>query len=77
MDGKQAKLGGINLFLLYIMVFMPVTLLEIFHFCPILFEYYMYEVIDYHELVIYLTIFNVPKLLFLSNRDFDGHWMLK
>ena len=49
-----------------LLFFLPILLLEIIHFCPILFEYYMYHGISYHDLVVYMLCFNLPKLLFVG-----------
>ena len=41
---------GFLAFLGYAMFFLPILLLEIIHFCPILFEYYLYGMcsLSYH-----------------------------
>eukprot|EP01084_Bolivina_argentea_P086151 155726_1 len=49
----------------YLFLFLPILLLEIIHFCPVLFEYYYYMNMSTTNLIIYLLTFNVPKLLFL------------
>ena len=64
-DVKKVAVPGLLAFVAYIVILLPVILLEIVHFCPILFEYYYYDGIDYDQLVTQLLYFNLPKLLFL------------
>ena len=63
--GEQVKFGFMLLFL-YLTVLFPILVLEMIHFCPVLFEYYVYEGITYNQLVIYLLVFNVPKVVFFG-----------
>eukprot|EP01084_Bolivina_argentea_P250713 420205_1 len=49
----------------------PMMPIEIIHFFPLLFEYYYYKNIDYHQFFIILLFFNLPKLLILTVRNMD------
>lgn len=44
---------------------LPLVLVEIVHFCPFLFAYYVDRVIELNDLKAILLIFNVPKILFV------------
>ena len=57
---------GFGIFLAYVVFFLPIMTLEIVHFFPILFEYYMYKGITFDDLIIYMLCFNIPKLLFIG-----------
>jgi len=63
--GQLAQMGFLW-FLAYAMFFLPILTLEIIHFAPILFEYYMYGGLTRHDLVVYLLCFNIPKVLFIG-----------
>jgi len=65
MDKKKMFL---SLCAVYIVLFIPILALEVIHFFPVLFEYYIYHGIDYRNVVFYLFCFNVPKLLFVFMR---------
>ena len=54
----------IKAFLHGLFAFGPVGCIEMIHFFPVLFCYYMDKSIDYDQLSTVLIIFNVPKLLF-------------
>ena len=73
---KKSEVAGIGFFafLAYVVFFLPIMTLEIIHFFPVLFEYYMYKGISYQDLVIYLLLFNIPKVLFIGIKwsDFEG-----
>jgi Leucine-rich repeat (LRR) protein len=48
-----------------LVVLLPVILIEVIHFFPILIEHFVYHGINSHSFVGYLVAFNAPKLLFL------------
>lgn len=65
-QAKHTIQTGFLWFLLYVVFLLPILMLEIVHFCPILFEYYTYSGMTYQDLVIYLLFFNLPKFVFVG-----------
>lgn len=55
----------LKLFFIYLFTIVPIVLLEVVHFFPILIEYYWYQSITIQQLVNCLLWFNFPKLIFL------------
>merc|ERR1712079_384515 len=53
-------------------LYAPLVLIEVIHFFPFLFCYYVDHTVGYDDLVNILLIFNIPKLLFLFTFLF-GH----
>ena len=45
----------------------PIVLIEIIHFFPFIFAYYIDGTLNYKDLVIVLIIFNVPKGIFIMH----------
>eukprot|EP01084_Bolivina_argentea_P309048 534541_1 len=62
---KRIGFASLFAFISYLFLFLPIMLLEVIHFCPVLFEYYYYKNMSTPDLIIYLLIFNIPKLIFL------------
>ena len=56
----------------------PAMIIEIVHFFPLLFAYYVDNVINYQTLIVILLIFNVPKVGFVVHmlRKFDNSSLL-
>lgn len=52
------------IFLPIILLFSPITLIEIIHFFPILFSYYIDNNINYSQFVTIMILFNLTKVIF-------------
>lgn len=57
----------LKLYVIIILTGIPALLIEIIHFFPILFAYYVDHSISYDNFLYLLLIFNAPKLIFVSH----------
>ena len=68
-DEHVGCLNKCKIYLLWTFYFYPIALIEIVHFFPYLFLYYIDKQIVLSQLVVILSIFNIPKLLFVIHGE--------
>eukprot|EP01084_Bolivina_argentea_P098273 176624_1 len=51
------------------LTFLPIVMVEIIHFFPFIFAYYIDQVLNYNDLIWIMLIFNVPKLIFIIHAN--------
>eukprot|EP01084_Bolivina_argentea_P061598 112599_1 len=61
----------IPVYLAVAFTFMPIVLIEVIHFFPFCFCYYVDDTLHQHDLIYVIILFNVPKIIFFSHLLFQ------